>query len=256
MQPKTNDMKKLHFLIIFCALHFGVCLGQDELKAGDLINFSSPVSHTSSDHAKKDFLLTQSKEVNYLEPQFIYTYLGCENDECYVTALPFSSGPDIKNGLDRREYYNDKVFTISKSQFISKLKPFDNAIGKLTIGVLTLPFRIRLQDEWSFETTFNLGVTAGIHIKRNIFLQLGTQIGSSEISSSNADIEDGKSITASTLSLVSGIMYEYKKAQIGIYLGADLINNQSEYDWIHHGKPWISLGIGYDIYKIGQPKKN
>ncbi len=244
-------MKTLLPLIAFIFIFSNTTIAQDDLEIGDVVKFTSPVSHLKSDHSKKELLIKNSNVVNLIEPKYLFTFMGCENDTCRVTAKPFTNkGWDF----DRRKYYNNKVFEISSTQFKSKFERVEET-GAVTIGVLTLPFRVRMQEDWSFETSFNLGVTAGIHLKNNFFFQIGTQIGSSEISSSNAKIEDGKSITASTLSLVSGIMYEYKRAQIGVYFGADLINNQTEYKWIHHGKPWFSLGIGFDVYKIGTAKK-
>lgn len=53
-------------------------------------------------------------------------------------------------------------------------------------------------------------------------------------------------------------MLDYKKAQFGVYVGVDYINNASNYDWQNHRDVWFSIGIGYDIFSatIATKKSN
>lgn len=126
---------------------------------------------------------------------------------------------------------------------------------RVSVGLLTLPFKFRLLEDKSFETNFNLNSTLNIRIKQmwnaGFYAQFGGGIGSTNLYYNNAPgVEPEKEINASTLTLLSGIMLQYKKVQAGIYVGWDHINNQQQYKWQYNGKPWFAFGIGYELFKL------
>ena len=175
------------------------------------------------------------------------------------------------NEITFSKLYNDKTYLINKDDFVAayeKVTPF----ARVTLGVLSLPVKFRLQKNASFETSFNIGATVGIRLNKSalkpyaIYGQFGFNLGSTELNSSNSSIglvegvstavDSEKAIKALTSSLVFGVMAQYKKVQFGAYFGFDYISNNKEYSWNHQGKPWFSLGIGVDVFQPKDVKVN
>ncbi|MFT5384555.1 MAG: hypothetical protein ACI81W_001956 [Saprospiraceae bacterium] len=61
-------------------------------------------------------------------------------------------------------------------------------------------------------------------------------------------------ITASTsekapaLSFTLGGVFEFSKAQFGVYVGWDYISGSNKDIWIYQGKPWFSIGVGTSLF--------
>ncbi len=55
-----------------------------------------------------------------------------------------------------------------------------------------------------------------------------------------------KTIAAITPSL--GFMFEKKRIQIGLMAGIDMPAGKEGREWIYKNKPWVSFGIGYQIF--------
>ncbi|MEM9929333.1 MAG: hypothetical protein AAF840_05915, partial [Bacteroidota bacterium] len=57
-----------------------------------------------------------------------------------------------------------------------------------------------------------------------------------------------------------GIVYEYRRVQVGAFAGLDLINNNKSrgerlgFDWKYQNAVWFSIGFGYSI--ISRPTKS
>lgn len=152
--------------------------------------------------------------------------------------------------------YNGEIFKVYKDKFnkaYEKVTPFE----RVTLGVLSLPIKLRPQGKVSFDTHFNIGATVGYRLNKNklkssaIYAQLGLNIGSTQLNSSNSTIGDEEEINTTLATVITGLMFQYKKIQVGFYSGLDFISNQKEYEWDYHSKPWLSLGIGIDLF---QPK--
>lgn len=134
---------------------------------------------------------------------------------------------------------------------------------RFNIGILTLPFKFRYQGDKSFESEFNLNSTLAYRLFSigggHLFIQVGAGIGGAELNDVNSKgIIDKATIKANALSMLGGLMIQYKDVQAGIYYGADFINNQTFYQWSCQGKPWIAFGVGYQLFNVGlgQGKKD
>ncbi len=59
-------------------------------------------------------------------------------------------------------------------------------------------------------------------------------------------------------SLSFGLVFEFGKAQAGIFYGWDFLNKSTEtkYNWIYDRKPWISIGFGFSIFTIDSKSSN
>ena len=196
---------------------------------------------------------TNKDSVNFLEPNILYRINKVNNETIQLKALYF------KKDTLKRKLYNDKIYYINKSDFE---KSYEEYIpdDKLSVGILTLPFKARPQDDFSFDTEFNLSTTLNWNFHKvynaKMNLQIGAGIGSVNLNSSNASgITDGKAQDVATLNFFSGLMLEYKKVQAGIYVGVDQINNQSEYQWNSNGNLWFGFGIGFNVFKISLGEK-
>ena len=125
--------------------------------------------------------------------------------------------------------------------------------------MLTVPFKARLKtknSDFEFSPEFNLSSTLAVRLWKswdynsNLFFQIGAGVGTVSLNEDNSAIEDAQNIAS--LTLLTGLMFDFKGIQIGGYIGWDSISNNSLYEWNHHGKPWISLGIGFGLFDFGR----
>jgi len=161
--------------------------------------------------------------------------------------------------------YNDKTFEINAENFevfadkASKAH-FKKLPTRLSIGVVTLPFKYRPQEQKSFDTEFNINTTANIRIasvfNTHLYGQLGAGFGSINLNSTNSDLKKGDVQDKQTLSFLSGIMLQHNRVQIGLYMGWDRINNQRTINWVSNGNLWFGFGAGYNLFKNTVEKGN
>ncbi|KXX67465.1 hypothetical protein [Flammeovirga sp. SJP92] len=251
-------MKQLTlFILFFFATKFIFAQNDRSFKNGDIIRVENNIDIRNGKPDSSYFFNRTDSVFNYLEGGYKYKVQGfnVDSNEYKITAIPFKTLSENKSKkmVDRRPLYLDQQFYVSKNELEENATKIED-IPKLTIGILYLPFRIRPQGEWAFEQSFNIGATAAYHIGGHCYIQIGSQIGSTILTNSNTKKEISEDINMTTLSLVGGIMYEHNKAQFGLYFGFDLINNQEAYEWKYHKKPWFTLGIGYDIFKLSTKK--
>ena len=246
---KTNRMKTT-IKSILIAILFTTTLNAYGQNTGELIKLK-----TFNKVIKTEFL-TKSNDslIEFLAPNIIFRINKINDDSIQLKALNF------KKGSEKGNYYNDKIYHITKSDFNESYEEY-TPDDKLSVGLLTLPFKARPQDDFSFDTEFNLSTTLNLNIAKiynsKVNLQGGAGIGSVNLNSSNASgVEDGKAQDVATLNFFGGLMLEYKKVQAGIYAGVDQINNQSEYNWVHNGNLWFGFGIGFNVFKISLGEKD
>lgn len=196
--------------------------------------------------------LTSMKSVEYLASGILFKVRRKETDTVQLKALNFdtlSLKDKIAGQRDLSEYYNDKIYSISRADF-DRYALKDEKKERLSVGILTLPFKARPQEKFSFDTEFNFNSTLNIALDKKAFwnIQLGAGIGSVGLNKSNSLLEEPQDIAV--LTTLVGIMIEYERVQVGLYTGFDFINNQANYSWDSHGKLWLGFGIGYDLFSI------
>ncbi|WP_299522498.1 hypothetical protein [Winogradskyella sp.] len=254
---------KNSIVILLTILFLNPILKAQNFKVGDLVKLSNtvPVINSSIDVYSDD--ANNVKVLNFLESGVIFRVVDISDTEVKVIALPFEvkTGKQKKNFKEKKpdekiksEYYNDKVYSISLKNFnafaVSYVIP-----DRISVGLLTLPFRARPQDDFSFHTEFNLSTAVNFKLgsfKGSTFnWQFGAGISSVGLNSENSlGIESGESQDVATLTLFTGPMLQYKKVQIGLYLGVDQINNQSNYQWKSNGNLWLGFGVGFDVFSV------
>ncbi|REG87437.1 hypothetical protein [Winogradskyella sediminis] len=255
-------MRTQNFFLIFFSVFTFISTSQN-FKVGDLIKLSNtvPVKDTVVSVYSDDS--NSGKTVNYLESGIIFRILELSNTEVKLMALSYktkteeqkekllASKPSEKLKSD---YYNNKVYTVSLKDFSAFAQSFEFD-DRISVGLITLPFRARPQDDFSFDTEFNLSTTVNFRIfdvyGSSLNAQLGAGISSVGLDSENAlGITDGESQDIATLTMFSGLMLQYKKVQIGLYAGVDQINNQSNYQWKSNGNLWFGFGLGFNVFTI------
>lgn len=190
--------------------------------------------------------------VQYLEPHFLYRVNKVSDSSVVLKAINFNET------TIRAKQYNNKLYTVSQKNLEEAYEVYKPK-ERLSVGLLTLPFKARPQDKFSFDTEFNLNTTLNFYLFRvynsSFNLQIGTGIGDMNLNPSNSEIEEKKSQNVSTLSLFGGAMISYKKVQAGLYIGVDHINNQAQYQWKHNGNLWFGFGVGFNVFKISIGEK-
>ncbi|MFI8605163.1 hypothetical protein ACIGCP_11915 [Cellulophaga baltica] len=239
---KTNYLFSILILVSFANISYG----QNE---GEIIKLK-----TYCKVIKFENIIGENQDTTkFLEPYIKFIVNKIDNDKVALKALDFSKP-------EKAKIYNNKIYYISKTEF-DKSAIVEEPKEKLTVGILTLPFKARPQDEFSFDTEFNLNTTLNWNFHKVydaiLNLQIGAGIGSVNLNESNASgITSLKAQDVATLNLFSGLMIEYKGVQAGLYIGVDQINNQSQYKWQHNGNIWFGFGIGFNVFKISLGKND
>lgn len=247
-------------LLILLILTFPIVGFGQEIKVGQRFILKTPAKHSKTDLKIEGIYDTINKNPNYLDAGIKYKIVEVVND----TIIKVIADPSFKETnkkakpISKATYYNYKLFDISKDQFLTKAEYIaqDDLPDRFNIGILTLPFKFRNQGDKSFESEFNLNSTLALRLKSigggHLFIQVGAGIGGAELNDVNSKgIIDKATIKANALSMLGGLMIQYKDVQAGIYYGADFINNQPFYQWSYQGKPWFAFGVGYQLFNVG-----
>lgn len=251
---------KTKLLLVSLLLFAGVTWGQEK-KIGQNFYLKASTYHSRTNLKNQNIYDTINRKLNYLEDNVKLKIEDIIGDSIVVIA-----NPSFKEGYTKARYYNGIRYTISKKDYDTKAEEIEKSDlpDRLSIGILTLPFKFRPQKNKSFDSDFNLNSTLACRFFSlgggHLYGQIGAGIGGVELNEVNSKgITDEATIKANALSMLTGLMIQYKKVQAGIYLGTDFINNQSYYQWQYQGKYWLAFGIGYQIFNVGlggQKKSN
>lgn len=163
----------------------------------------------------------------------------------------------------------EKYFKIQRYDLDSNcVKVYNSGLRSttFTIGLVTMPLKLRLGSNFDFQGNLSLGSTAGVKIRSSkyssnyINLLLGTSISTVSLDSFNTRGKvSGQPLTnIAVFSPSLGVVFEFGKAQAGVFYGWDFLNKstQSKYDWIYNKKPWLSIGFGFSILNIDSKSNN
>ena len=254
-------------LLFICAIFLALCnisksYGQD---VGDLVRLKIQIPVKEVISIVKDGEV--GKSFNVIGGNTKFVVLSKTETEVKLQAPNYKriSKKDSLNYLknegeprtDLSEFYNEKIYTVSKSDFdLSAVSIADKS--RVSVGLLTLPFKARPQDSFSFDTEFNLNTTLNItwlySSNYSLNWQLGAGIGSVGLNTENSSgITEEQNQDVATLTFLTGLMVEHKGVQIGLYAGVDHINNQANYRWESNGNIWFAFGVGYNLFDIAKP---
>jgi hypothetical protein len=213
-------------------------------------------------------------------------YIG--NDSVLVRFLSWSKQSPLYIKFNKAEKYDaissaqvrsvkrdatdtevEKYFLMTRSDLDSNcIKVFNDGYKSLvfTFGLVTMPMKIRLGKNFDFQGNLSLGTTAGAKMRLSkynpnyINFLFGASISAISLDSfSTKGKVSGQPITnMAVFSPSLGLVFEFGKAQAGIFYGWDILNksNQSMYGWIHNKKPWLSVGFGVSIFNVNSKSNN
>ncbi|WP_299122995.1 hypothetical protein [uncultured Winogradskyella sp.] len=207
----------------------------------------------------------------YLEAGYKYKIIRITSNIVELRAINFddtsnwfsSDSSDAENQKKISEY-NGKIYTISRVNFDRFYEGLDltKKNDRISIGILSLPFKARPDDNLGFDTEFNFNSTVsfklGSFLGTSFNIQLGAGIGTVGLNESNTSYTGEGTIQpqdVSTLTILTGLMLQYERVQVGLYLGWDHINNQSVFNWQSNGDKWIGFGVGFSVFKVNLGKR-
>lgn len=172
------------------------------------------------------------------------------------------AAPNISKGIDfvKRNYGNGYMLLAITE--LNKIKEF-RAENGFTLGSSVMPFKLRPGyghlGEFEFATDVALNALFGYKFSLNrynpwfVTPTLGTGISMVQVDSGSTfgKMTEGQNLAGFSLSL--GCLFEFNKIQVGVFMGSDLLSKNSKYDWVNQGRPWFSVGIGYQLFTVSNP---
>lgn len=229
---------------------------QQNYSTGDIIKLTSTTKHSSTNNNKRIFDPT-TKKINWLEKGIKFEIISKVGTKYLLRPLYFDPLEDSDGKRDLAEYYNNTIFEVEEAELLDK-SSIEIIPDGWSIGLITLPFKFRPQGDRSFSTEFNLDFTLTRYLKQffstDLFWQVGAGLGSIGLNSVNSNLSADEAQDIATLSILSGVMLQYKKVQAGLYFGVDQINNQEKYGWENNGNLWFGFGVGYELFKVSLGK--
>jgi hypothetical protein len=118
-------------------------------------------------------------------------------------------------------------------------------------GAVTMPFKYR-PDSRSFDKDVSLSGMGGVSFSFNSNFKMSGLIGIGlsdvTINETNTDGRISESSNVSALTLSTGLVFQYKAVQAGLFIGCDNLSDSNKDNWESHGNLWFGAGIGISIY--------
>lgn len=231
--------------MILSALLLGSMIYSQALKKGDYIILKTDTKVEDNVIIMND---APGTPATHLEEGIKFTVLEVANGK---TKLKVYRNYPTKG--KKGKLYNSKIYTISDIDLTDNYKKYEPE-ERISVGIITLPFKYRPQKEESFETEFNINTTLNVYLftigRGSANLQFGTGFGSIRLDELNSSLLAENAVNAITLGFIAGPMFRYKKIQYGFYTGFDIINNNSKLKWTHNGKLWLGMGVGFKLFTL------
>lgn len=234
---------------------------RDTPKIGDYVTFLIPLENPKYKDTcafVNTRLILQDGKVCYFDKNIIFQIIDSLNGNYKILALPFKArnfGGFKNTDSLKIKAYNNTIHSVNIKDVNSAYKKHEFQ-KRLQLGILSLPFKLRVQEDWFVEPSFNIGINLGIRFYKDCYFQFGYNIENTNLNSENSNLTENNTASVLNLSMITGIMIEKNKIQVGLYTGWDILNNQEKYQWKHHKKTWLSIGIGYNIFKLAEGKRN
>jgi len=156
---------------------------------------------------------------------------------------------------------NGWSFFMSAQDFSANAVAFYPTSYTFTWGFLTLPIKLRFDNSLSggrfnFEQNLNFGLTAGIkqQLQRIDDVSLNYLGGLSVVNvplNNASTAPAGTATSTAAVSLSGGVMFQYAKFQMGVFIGWDFAGDHA-YQFSYQGKPWLGFAIGLSLFGASQ----
>ncbi len=264
-------MKKLLIFVFLIVKQIGYSQGLTESPAYYITSNTKPISlkqcNIQGTPIDEKYIIApfsaQFYKLDESKDGIIITFLSySDNEESFQKYNILAGSALVKNSKGKYVLQPDerKYFLISKYAFENNcVAVYSRKLKKnlqFTSSAVSLPVKLRLND-FDFDKNFSLGLAGGIknRISKyssnfiNILLALNVSTNDLDSFSTNGKISGQPIKNIATFSPAIGFVFEFGKAQVGIFYGVDLMSksNRNKFDWIYHNKPWLSIGFGFSI---------
>ena len=148
-----------------------------------------------------------------------------------------------------------KYFLLSIDEFNAKAVARKSEKPTFTLGATTIPFRVRTSP-FDFSTAVSFGTSFGAQFPlshvRDISLNVVGGLHITHVTldsfSTEGTVLDIGGDSEPAISPALGIVFEFQKAQVGLYVGWDYLSTEDKKNWIYQGKTWFSIGVGTSIF--------
>lgn len=187
-----------------------------------------------------DFVNKQAlKAAEYNYKTFDYT-AATSNSIIAITTTTYTSNTNI-------QYFAVLDTDMENSVY----DPEDTKIFFVSGGTVLMPFKLRTQKgEFTKDVSLSGVGNFGWRMNKNSSFSLlaGAGIGIITLDSANTKGVVLKATDRGAITLNVGFMFQIKQLQLGLTTGWDFLSGKKD-NWYYHGKPWLSLGIGVNIFK-------
>lgn len=158
-------------------------------------------------------------------------------------------------------------YLITKKDYDSQTKDFENKKGSWNLGALVLPVKFRPfasnSGFFDFSQEFTLGAALQFTLTHNWKKNLTSGIFfSPAVSSIEVDTLVTKGITSGDTKKITafsptiGYYWEKGKIQLGIFMGIDFPSRKIQKEWVYRNRPWFAIGVGFSLFKISEGTKD
>jgi hypothetical protein len=261
---------KLFLSIFLLAYQLNYCQGLTESPAYYITSNTKPIGlrqcsiqgvQISSDNIIAPFN-SQFYKLGEWKDSIVITFLYYSDQKSFEKYNALLETVTTKNSKGEYSLQPDerKYFLLSKYSFENNCTPVYSRKLKrnlqFTSAAVSLPVKLRLKD-FDFDKNFSLGLAGGIknRISKyssnyiNILVALNISTNDLDSFSTRGKLTGQPIKNIATFSPALGFVFEFGKAQVGIFYGVDLMSksNRNKFDWIYHNKPWLSIGFGFSI---------
>lgn len=162
-------------------------------------------------------------------------------EECTLTAITIPLKYRFRtnrNAVDARDPENPVDINIASEKFSSSINI--SLFGGYSWGKTKFTHRKKIGNR----TKTN---------KNTIGLLLGSSAVTLETTNTNittTQLQGDKEGTIGTVSFGLGYIKSWNKVSFGLFTGIDKGVGRVSNTWIYNGKPWLGIGLGYDLFKL------
>lgn len=180
------------------------------------------------------------------------------DDYVRIRFLRWSGDDNPLNNLVRAassETQNDPVFWCFDSDAVtSSVRTTMTRWIPFQTSALILPYKLRFggdhpsrQFDFVSDVTIGASIGAGIRLTRHFSLGAVVAVGPTLIS-----IADGAGSTSNhgAFTFATGLTFAGPGVNLAVLTGADYLASRGSLDWAYHGKWWLGLSVGVNIYDV------
>lgn len=170
--------------------------------------------------------------------------------------FPELSGTEGKSS--KASIYNGNIYSMPEDKFLQLTSPLYRRFKGFSVGVYTVPFRLRgiggkdfdFESSLSLQSNFIFG-WGSVKSKRSWFdASIGLGVTGVNLNSKNSLVTQNRTASALTVSL-GALFKPTNYVNFGVFIGQDYLGERDkDVDWKYNGKTWIGLGINVSFNEL------